>query len=103
MGDIQGNSIVLFNEKVEILELNQTTYLKPCIFEWVYLAREESIIQKVNVYRARTKMGEFLANKIKWEINISDIDYVIPVPDTSKPIALEISKKIEQTICRSNN
>ena len=99
LGDIRSNSIILFNEKVrniEILELYQPLHLKPCIFEWVYLAREESIIQKVNVYRARTKMGEFLANKIKWEINISDIDYVIPVPDTSKPIALEISKNLNK-------
>ena len=69
---------------------------KPCIFEWIYLAREESILYGVNVYQSRLKMGEYLGNKIKKMVDIDDIDLVIPVPDTSKPAALQLSKVLNK-------
>ena len=70
--------------------------MTPCIFEWIYLARAESIIYNVPVYNARLKMGEYLARKMLKTIedtaNLLTYDYVIPIPDTSRPYALQISK-----------
>lgn len=70
---------------------------RPCIFEWIYIAREDSIIHNVSVYNSRLKMGEYLANRIKKEgIDIDEIDAIVPVPDTSKPVALRISEMLEK-------
>ena len=94
INDIYNNELYIFKDnKYDILKIKNKIYnIKPCIFEWIYLAREESIIYNVNVYKSRLKMGEYLANKIIKNIDLNEIDLVIPVPDTSKPVALEISK-----------
>jgi len=63
----------------------------PCIFEFVYLARPDSIIDGVSVYKARLRMGEKLAEKIKRLGLDHDIDVVIPIPDTSRTSALEVA------------
>ena len=64
---------------------------KICLFEYVYLARPDSFIEDVSVYAARVKMGEYLGKKIKEEYSHLNIDVVIPIPETSNDIALEIS------------
>jgi amidophosphoribosyltransferase len=66
----------------------------PCIFEYVYLARPDSIIDNVSVYKARLRMGEKLADKILRERPDHDIDVVIPIPDTSRTSALQLSYKL---------
>ena len=59
----------------------------PCIFEYVYLARPDSMIEDVSVYKARLRMGEKLGEKILREMPDHDIDAVIPIPDTSRTAA----------------
>ena len=64
--------------------------LNPCIFEYVYLARPDSVIDGVSVYQTRLDMGMSLAQKIKREWSHLKIDVVIPIPDTSRPSALQV-------------
>jgi amidophosphoribosyltransferase len=66
----------------------------PCIFEFVYLARPDSIIDNVSVYKARLRMGEYLAEKILRVWGQHDIDVVIPIPDTSRTSALQLAAKL---------
>jgi amidophosphoribosyltransferase len=68
--------------------------LNPCIFEFVYLARPDSVIDGISVYETRLRMGESLAEKIKRQYRHIDIDVVIPIPDSSRPAAMELSKRL---------
>ncbi|MCE2679558.1 MAG: amidophosphoribosyltransferase [Burkholderiales bacterium] len=68
--------------------------LTPCIFEYVYLARPDSIMDGVSVYEARVKMGEFLADKVRRELSAGDIDVVMPIPDSSRPAAMELAHRL---------
>ena len=67
----------------------------PCIFEYVYLARPDSIIDGIAVYRTRMNMGEKLALRLKQAWPDHDIDVVIPVPDTSRTAAVEMGRVLK--------
>ena len=68
--------------------------LNPCIFEYVYLARPDSTIDGVTVYNVRMRMGDYLAEKIRAETDVSKIDVVMPIPDSSRPAALPVAKRL---------
>ncbi len=66
----------------------------PCIFEYVYLARPDSLIDGISVYESRLRMGEHLADKISRTMGNLDIDVVIPIPDSSRPSALQLANRL---------
>src|SRR5688500_7403833 len=65
--------------------------LNPCIFEYVYLARPDSLIDGASVYETRLNMGEKLAHKIRRQYRHLDIHVVIPIPDSGRPAALQLA------------
>jgi amidophosphoribosyltransferase len=67
----------------------------PCIFEYVYFARPDSMIEEISVHKARMRMGVALGEKILRERPGHDIDVVIPIPDTSRDSALEIANVLD--------
>ncbi len=73
----------------------QNPSLNPCIFEYVYLARPDSTIDGVSVYGARLRLGEYLANNVRTEVPAGDIDVVMPIPDSSRPAALELARNLD--------
>lgn len=68
----------------------------PCLFEYVYFARPDSFMDKISVYSARVRMGQKLGEKIAREWEDLDIDVVIPIPETSCDIALEIARILDK-------
>lgn len=66
----------------------------PCIFEFVYFARPDSVIEGVSVYGARLRMGEYLADKLARTIPLGDIDVVMPIPDSSRPAAMQLAQRL---------
>src|SRR5439155_19595894 len=70
--------------------------LNPCIFEFVYLARPDSVIDGISVYEARRNMGRSLADKILASGLKDQIDVVIPIPDSSRSSALEVAAKLKR-------
>ena len=80
--------------KLHTKQCAERTQLTPCIFEYVYFARPDSVIDQVSVYSSRVAMGRKLAEKIKREWPDNDIDVVIPIPDTSNTSALELAMQL---------
>jgi amidophosphoribosyltransferase len=72
----------------------ENTQLSPCMFEYVYLARPDSVIDGISVYHARLNMGETLAQRVISAMPPSDIDVVIPIPESSRPSAMQLAHKI---------
>ncbi|HHI5408839.1 TPA: amidophosphoribosyltransferase [Vibrio metoecus] len=87
---------VTFDGELYTKQCADNPSLNPCIFEFVYFARPDSFIDKISVYSARVEMGNRLGDRIKNEYNDLDIDVVIPIPETSCDIALQIAQAIDK-------
>ena len=92
-----------YDRNISFHNYNQSKPKSPCIFEYVYLARPDSVMDKINVYKSRLSMGKKLAIKIKKELStkeLNDIDVVIPIPATSRtsalPLSIELDKKLRE-------
>ena len=68
--------------------------LQPCMFEYVYLARPDSVLDGISVYQARLNLGETLAQRVISTMPPSEIDVVIPIPESSRPSAMQLAYRI---------
>ena len=80
--------------KLHTKQCAEETLHCPCIFEYVYFARPDSIIDNISVYKARMRMGKKLADKIMRDWADHDIDVVIPIPDTSRTAASQMAHEL---------
>lgn len=87
---------ITFDGKFYSRQCHEDAKLRPCLFEYVYFARPDAIIDNISVYQARADMGITLAEKVKKELNIDEIDVVMPIPDTSRPSAMELARHLNK-------
>jgi amidophosphoribosyltransferase len=94
--DLATGECIYITEAGEVFtrQCAETPVLSPCLFEYVYLARPDSVMDGISVYKARLKMGEYLADQILRDWPDHDIDVVIPIPDTSRTSAVELANKL---------
>ena len=70
----------------------ESSMLHPCVFEYVYLARPDSVMDGISVYQARLNMGETLAKRVLSTVPPSEIDAIIPIPESSRPSAMQLAQ-----------
>lgn len=78
--------------KVHAQQCADAPTLKPCIFEFVYLARPDSVMDGISVYQARLNLGESLAKRVISTVPPNEIDVVIPIPESSRPSAAQLAQ-----------
>jgi amidophosphoribosyltransferase len=84
--DLDGN--------IRFAQCSDNPQLTPCIFEYIYFARPDSTMNDISVYRSRLRMGETLAEKVARELAPGQIDVVMPIPDSSRPSAMQLAMKL---------
>ncbi|HTY02627.1 MAG TPA: amidophosphoribosyltransferase [Rhodocyclaceae bacterium] len=94
--DVEPGEAVLIDRQGRFVsrQCAERTIHAPCMFEYVYLARPDSLMDGISVYDTRVKMGEFLADKIRHTMPHLAIDSVIPIPDSSRPAAMELATRL---------
>src|SRR6186713_258698 len=80
--------------KVHARQCAEHPSLNPCMFEYVYLARPDSVMDGISVYQARLNLGETLAQRLISTMPPSEIDVVIPIPESSRPSAMQLAQRI---------
>jgi amidophosphoribosyltransferase len=96
VGDVApGEAIFIDLEgRVHRQQCAESPSLNPCMFEFVYLARPDSVMDGISVYQARLNMGETLAQRLISTMPPNEIDVVIPIPESSRPSAMQLAQKI---------
>ena len=80
--------------RLHTAQCNDHATLNPCMFEFVYLARPDSVMDGISVYQARLNMGETLAQRVISTMPPNEIDVVIPIPESSRPSAMQLAHRI---------
>src|SRR5690606_33505728 len=94
--DVQPGEAVFssLDGKMTARQCAENPLLMPCVFEYVYLARPDSLMDGVSVYGARLRMGEYLADKVARQLRLGDIDVVMPIPDSARPAAMQLASRL---------
>ena len=94
--DVDPGGAVIISEKgvVEKSVCSDSVSHSPCLFEFVYFSRPDSVIDSISVHKSRLRMGDFLGAKILKDYSHLNIDAVIPVPDTSRTSAMQVAYKL---------
>ena len=94
-----GEVVIITENNIQSIETGISIYT-PCIFEYIYISRPDSIYNSISVYEARLNMGLYLGRKIRkdWSTIIPQLDMIIPVPDTSRPFCVSIAQIIKKPI-----
>ena len=94
--DVEPGEAIFINHNGDFFskQCSDNPKLFPCAFEYVYLARPDSIMNGISVYKARLKMGDYLAETIKQKIKSGDVDVVMPIPDSSRPAAMQVARQL---------
>lgn len=94
--DLEPGEAVVITEQgdIQFKQCSDNPQYSPCIFEFVYFARPDSMIDDISVYKSRLRMGEKLAEQIMRDWPDNDIDVVMPIPDTSRTSALQLADQL---------
>ncbi len=97
IGDIQPGQAIFIDlqGRVTIDSVSHAKGYHPCLFELVYLARPDSLIDKISVYKTRLNIGKYLAEELLKQWPGVEIDVVIPIPETSRSSAISLAQKLE--------
>ena len=82
------------NGELHSRQCAENPILRPCSFEYVYLARPDSVMNGISVYETRLRMGDRLAATVAQYAPLGDIDVVMPIPDSSRPSAMQVARKL---------
>ena len=94
--DVEPGEAVFITKDGELFtrQCAENPILRPCSFEYVYLARPDSVMNGISVYETRLRMGDRLAATIAQHAPLGDIDVVMPIPDSSRPSAMQVARKL---------
>ncbi|WP_449278077.1 amidophosphoribosyltransferase [Leucobacter sp. GX24907] len=94
--DVEPGEAILISPDgtMESRQCAQQPRLAPCAFEYIYLARPDSVLDGISVYDARLRLGDVLAEEIAEQLQGVDIDVVMPIPDSARPSAMQVAQKL---------
>ncbi|MDH6535880.1 amidophosphoribosyltransferase [Aurantimicrobium minutum] len=94
--DVEPGEAVFITKDGELFsrQCAENPILRPCSFEYVYLARPDSVMNGISVYETRLRMGDRLAATVAQYAPLGDIDVVMPIPDSSRPSAMQVARKL---------
>lgn len=98
LGDLEPGEAIIITHDGQLIRQQCADKVQhsPCLFEYVYLARPDSIIDNISVYKVRLRLGEHLADKILQDHPNHDIDVVMPIPDTSRTAAATLARRLKR-------
>lgn len=94
--DVEPGEAILISPdgKMSSRQCAQNPELVPCAFEYIYLARPDSVLSGISVYEARLRLGDELADQVRAELPDLDIDVVMPIPDSGRPSAMQLAQRL---------
>ncbi|MCF0253689.1 MAG: amidophosphoribosyltransferase [Duodenibacillus sp.] len=91
-----GEAVFIDNDRrLHAAQCAENPRLSPCAFEYVYFARPDSVVDGISVYDARLRLGEYLAAEVAAKIDVSEIDCVMPIPDSARPAAQQLAAALK--------